>query len=100
MRGRTSARPDPEASSTIYRFELDDRVWAIRTASGQVHVEPGEPARADVSLRADPETLNALLGNPAALDAAVSDGSVVVAGDLPALRGLLQAVTIPSPAAG
>jgi DNA-binding HxlR family transcriptional regulator len=97
---RTAARPDPKASSTIYRFELDDRVWTIRTASGQVSVEPGEPARADASLRADPETLNALLDDPAALDAAVSSGSVAVAGDLPALRGLLQAVTIPSPAAG
>jgi DNA-binding HxlR family transcriptional regulator len=97
---RTSAHPDPKAPSTIYRFELDDRVWTIRTASGQVSVEPGEPARADASLRADPETLNALLDDPAALDAAVSGGSVAVAGDLPALRGLLQAVTIPSPAAG
>jgi hypothetical protein len=97
---RTSAHPDPKAPSTIYRFELDDHVWTIRTASGQVYVEPGEPARADASLRADPETLNALLDDPAALDAAVSAGSVAVAGDLPALRGLLQAVAIPSPAAG
>ncbi len=97
---RTSAHPDPKAPSTIYRFELDDRVWTIRTASGQVSVEPGEPARADASLRADPETLNALLDDPAALDAAVSAGSVAVAGDVPALRGLLQAVAIPSPAAG
>lgn len=97
---RTSAHPDPEAPPTIYRLELDDRVWTIRTASGQVHVEPGEPARADASLRAGPGTLNALLDDPAALDAAVSDGSAAVAGDLPALRGLLQAVTIPEPLRG
>ena len=97
---RTCGHPDPEAPSTIYRFELDDRVWTIRAASGQVSVEPGEPARADASLRTDPETLNALLDDPAALDAAVSGGSVAVAGDLPALRRLLQAVTVPSPAAG
>jgi DNA-binding HxlR family transcriptional regulator len=97
---RTSAHPDPKAPSTIYRFELGDRVWTIRTASGQVYVEPGEPARADASLRADPETLNTMLDDPATLDAAVSAGSVAVAGDVPALRGLLQAVAIPSPAAG
>ncbi|MCW2888771.1 MAG: transcriptional regulator, HxlR family [Streptosporangiaceae bacterium] len=96
---RTSAHPDPKAPSTIYRLELDDRVWTIRTAAGQVHVQPGEPTRADVSLRADPETLNALLDDPAALDAAMSDGSVVAAGDLSALRRLLQAVVVPSPAA-
>jgi DNA-binding HxlR family transcriptional regulator len=96
---RTSAHPDPKAPSTIYRLELDDRVWTIRTAAGQVHVQAGEPTRADVSLRADPETLNALLDDPAALDAAMSDGSVVAAGDLSALRRLLQAVVVPSPAA-
>jgi DNA-binding HxlR family transcriptional regulator len=95
---RTSAHPDPKAPSTVYRLELDDRIWTIRTAAGQVHVQPGEPTRADVCLRADPETLNALLGDPTALDAAVSDGSVVTTGDLSALRRLLQAVPIPSPA--
>ncbi|MDX6433801.1 MAG: hypothetical protein QOE54_6167, partial [Streptosporangiaceae bacterium] len=42
---------------------------------------------------------NALLDDPAALDAAMSDGSVVAAGDLSALRRLLQAVVVPSPAA-
>jgi DNA-binding HxlR family transcriptional regulator len=96
---RTSAHPDPNAPPTTCRLELDDRVWTIRTVAGQVHVEPGEPAAADVSLRADPQTLNALLGDPAALDAAVADGTVVAAGNLPALRRLLQAVAIPSPAA-
>ncbi|MCW2881846.1 MAG: transcriptional regulator, HxlR family [Sphaerisporangium sp.] len=96
---RTCAQPDPKAPATVYRLELDDRVWTIRTAAGQVHVEPGEPSRADACLRADPKTLNALLDDPAALDAAMSDGSVVAAGDLSALRRLFQAVTIPSPAA-
>lgn len=96
---RGSARPDPAAPTTTYRIELDDRVWAIRSASGQVDIQPGEPAAATASLRTDPKTLNALLADPAALDASVSDGSVVVAGDLEALRQLLQAVTSPSPAA-
>jgi DNA-binding HxlR family transcriptional regulator len=97
---RGSARPDPAAPTTTYRIELDDGVWAIRSASGQVDIQPGEPAAAAASLRTDPKTLNALLGDPTALDASVSDGSVVVAGDLEALRQLLQAVTSPSSAAG
>jgi hypothetical protein len=84
---RTSAHPDPKAPATIDRLELDDRVWTIRTAAGQVHVEPGEPSRADVCLRAHPETLNAFLDDRGALDAAVSDGSVIAAGDLSALAG-------------
>lgn len=96
---RTSAHPDPHAPATVYRLELDDRVWTIRTAAGQVHVQPGEPTKADASLRTDPKTLNALLDDPAALSVAIAEGSVVAAGDLPALRRLLQAVANPSPAA-
>lgn len=67
-------------------------MWAIRSASGQVDIQPGEPAGAAASLRTDPKTLNALLGDPTKLDAAISDESVVAAGDLAALRRLLQAV--------
>jgi hypothetical protein len=59
-------------------------------------VQPGEPASPDASLRTDPATFSALLEAPAALDAAVSGGSVAVAGDLSALRRLLQAVTTPA----
>lgn len=93
---RASGRPDPKAPATIYRVELDDGVWTIRTAAGQVHVQPGEPAKADATLRTDPRTLNALLDDPTALDAAISDGSVTTAGDPSALRRLLQAVTHPT----
>jgi DNA-binding HxlR family transcriptional regulator len=97
---RTSAYPDPKAPPTVYRLQLDDSVWTVRTATGQVHVQPGEPTKADASLHTDPKTLNALLTDPAALDPAVSDGSAVAAGDLPALRRLLRAIAIPTPATG
>jgi DNA-binding HxlR family transcriptional regulator len=96
---RTSAHPDPDARPTTVRLDVDDRVWTIRAATGQVEVEPGEPGTADVSLRTDPHTLNALLSDPETLTAALAGGTAVAAGDLPALRRLLQAVTIPSPAA-
>jgi DNA-binding HxlR family transcriptional regulator len=94
---RSSARPDPEAPPTTCRLELDDRVWTIRAEAGRLHVQPGEPASPDASLRTDPATLNALLEASREFDAAVSDGSVVAAGDLPALRRLVQAVTAPAP---
>jgi DNA-binding HxlR family transcriptional regulator len=94
---RGSARPDPEALPTTYRLELDDRVWTVRAEAGRVHVQPGEPASPDASLRTDPATLNALLEASREFDAAVSDGSVVAAGDLSALRRLVQAVTAPAP---
>jgi len=95
---RSSARPDPEAPPATCRLELDDRVWTIRAVAGRLHVQPGEPASPDACLRADPATLNALLVASRDFDAAVSDGSVVAAGDLSALRRLVQAVTAPAPA--
>jgi DNA-binding HxlR family transcriptional regulator len=95
---RSSARPDPQAPPATCRLELDDRVWTIRAEAGRLHVQPGEPASPDASLRADPATLNALLEASREFDTAVSDGSVVAAGDLSALRRLVQAVTAPAPA--
>jgi hypothetical protein len=88
---RGSAHPDPAAPEAAYRFELDDRIWTIRAASGQVDIQPGEPDAAAASLRTDPKTLNALLEDPDALDAAMSDGSAIADGDLAALRRLLEA---------
>ncbi len=87
-----AARPDPRAPEATYRLEIDDRTWTVRTADGRVDVRPGEPATADAGLSTDPATLNALLENPAGLDAAISDGTVTADGDLPALRRLLHAV--------
>jgi DNA-binding HxlR family transcriptional regulator len=97
---RAAARPAPTAPATTYRLELDDRIWTVRTSAGQVQVEPGEPTSADACLRTGPTTLNALLADPAALDAAMSDGSADVAGDLSALRRLLRAVSTPTRDAG
>jgi DNA-binding HxlR family transcriptional regulator len=92
-----AARPDPAAPLTNFRLELDGRVWTLRLASGRVQVQPGEPATADVSLRAEPKTLSALLADPATLATACADGSVSVVGDLSAIGRLLRAVTDPWP---
>ena len=73
-----AARPDPAAPPTTCRLELDGRVWTVRLASGRVQVQPGEPATAAVSLRAEPKTLSALLADPATLATACADGSVAV----------------------
>jgi DNA-binding HxlR family transcriptional regulator len=90
---REAARTDPKAPPTTCRLELEDRVWTLRTEGGKVRVEPDDPDLPDVSVRTDPYTLNALLAQPATLDAAVRDGRAAVDGDLAALRRLLRAVT-------
>jgi DNA-binding HxlR family transcriptional regulator len=84
LRGR--ARPAVDA---VWRVELDDRVWTVQSAGGEVHVEPGEPPEPDASLGTDPLTLNALLEDPSGLDAAIARGDVVASGDLSALRSLV-----------
>jgi DNA-binding HxlR family transcriptional regulator len=96
LRGVTHPRQD--APPTTYDFDLDGRTWTVRTADGHMDIQPGEPARADVSIRTDPTTLNALLEAPHTFDAALSEGTIVVTGDLETLRQLLRAVTIPAPA--
>jgi DNA-binding HxlR family transcriptional regulator len=91
---RGSVRPDPSSPPAVYRLDLEDRPWTVRTAAGQVHVEPGDPGRPDASISTDPWTLNTLLQNPEALEAALADGSAAADGDLAALRRLLRAATI------
>lgn len=92
---RGSARPDPEAPPSVCRVDLDDRVWTIQTEGGRVQVHAGEPTEPDASLRTDPKTLNALIGNPGRLDAAVADGSAAVAGEGSVLRRLLDVGAAP-----
>jgi DNA-binding HxlR family transcriptional regulator len=91
---RGAARPDPGTPPSTCRLELDDRLWTIRSEDGRLQVQPGEPIDPDSSLTCDPATLNALLEGSRQFDAAMSDGSVVATGDLPALRRLLQTVTV------
>jgi DNA-binding HxlR family transcriptional regulator len=90
---RGSVHPAPAAPPATYRIDLDDQAWTVRTRDGEVHVEAGEPATEDVRLRTDPATLNTLLQDPTALDAAVEAGKAVVSGDAAALRRLLDTVS-------
>jgi DNA-binding HxlR family transcriptional regulator len=86
---QTAARVDPDAAPASYRFEIDDRVWTVRTRAGQVRVEAGEPPEpVDAAIRTDPKGLNALLQRQA-----LPDGSrAELSGDRRALRRLLRAV--------
>jgi DNA-binding HxlR family transcriptional regulator len=87
---RGSARPDPKAAPVSIRVQLDDRVWTVRTARGQLHVEPGEPADPDATIQTDPWSLNTLIDEPGGFAAAVADESVIVTGALAAVRRLLR----------
>jgi DNA-binding HxlR family transcriptional regulator len=95
---RSFTHPAHDAPATTYRLELDDRVWTAHAAAGRLDVQAGDPTGPDVSLRTDPKTLVALLSAPETLDAAISDGRIVVAGDVEALRQLLRGVSVPPPA--
>ncbi len=89
-------RPNPATSSIVCGLQLEDRMWTVRTVDGDMDVQQGEPTDADVVLRTDPLTLNTLLSQPHTLDAAISQGTVVVEGNVSALRELLQAATSPT----
>ncbi len=91
---RSAARPNPGQAPTVYRLQLGERVWTVRSTEGAVRVEQNEPAVFDAGLSTDPHTLNRLLGEPAELAAAVRAGTVAVTGDLAAVHRLLSAVTV------
>jgi DNA-binding HxlR family transcriptional regulator len=84
---RGSRFPDPRA---VYRIDLDDQVWTVRTVDARLQVEPGPPAAPDAGLRTDPATLNALLSDPGRLKSAIASGKASVTGDGAALLRLLK----------
>jgi DNA-binding HxlR family transcriptional regulator len=84
-------RPEPDVAPTVCRLELDEDVWTITLESGRVNVEPGEPTRADVAVHTDPESLVAILDDPAAHDA----DHVVISGDVAAWRALVRSAVAP-----
>jgi DNA-binding HxlR family transcriptional regulator len=86
---RGSARAHPRPPLATYRVQLDDRVWTVSSPDGQMQIEPDEVAGPDASLCTDPATLNALLLDPAGLDAAIAAGAVRVEGEISAVRQLL-----------
>lgn len=83
---------DEAAPSIVARLDLDGSVWTVSVDAGEVQVRGGEPATADISLRADPKTLGRLLADPATLDGAIADGSVALVGDRLTLSRLLYGV--------
>lgn len=111
---RAAARLDPRVAPADFRFELDGRVWAVRTERGRVRVASGEPTEAIAGIRTDPKTLNELLTQPALLDAgpdlagpgdrgisqvgfggAGFGGAAEITGDRRALRWLMSSVSAP-----
>ena len=91
LRRRARAHPNPPTHT--FRVQLDNRVWTISSPDGKLEIEPRDTGTPDASLHANPETLNALLHEPAGLDAAIAAGSVHTDGNLSALRRLLHVAT-------
>jgi DNA-binding HxlR family transcriptional regulator len=90
---RGSLRANPGAPSGSFRLQLENRVWTLVRRAGILEIEPGDVEAADAGIQTDPTTLNALLLDPAGLDAALATGAAEIEGDVDALRGLLTAVT-------
>ena len=87
---RGSVYPDPGVPAETFHIQLGDRVWTIRTTAGELHIHQGGANEPTAFLRTNPQTLNAMIGNPQLLDKALATGTAVVTGDLVALRRLLD----------
>jgi len=73
--------------------------FTARVTNGQIQVEHGQTRHPDAIMEADPGTFAGFLGNPRALTDAVRSGRATVTGDADTAQRLIQAVTIPTPAA-
>jgi DNA-binding HxlR family transcriptional regulator len=73
--------------------------FTARVADGELHVEHGQPEHPDAIIEADPVTFAALLGSHRALTEAARNGTATVTGDAQTARRLVEAVSIPAPAA-
>ena len=86
-----SVRPDRRRRWPTIHFELDGGVWTAWVDDGTLRVSSGEHGTAELVVRTDPWTLNSLLDDPEQMDAAISDGRLVIRGDGNAIRRLLEA---------
>lgn len=91
---RGSLRANPATPQVTLELQLGERVWTVVGDGGDVEVQPHPSASADVALRTDPETLNALVFDPRGLDAALADGAAEVDGDVEALRRVLESAAV------
>ncbi|MGH9230485.1 MAG: winged helix-turn-helix transcriptional regulator [Acidimicrobiales bacterium] len=91
-----AVRPDRRRRWPTIHFELDDSLWTARVDDGTLRVRSGEHGAAELVVRTDPWTLNRLLDGPHAMDAAMSDGRLVVDGDGTILRRLLGTARPPA----
>jgi len=77
----------------VYRIQLDERVWTIRTDGNEPQVHTGDPTSPDAGLHTDPQTLNSLLADSTSLDSATASAAATVTGNVNSLRGLLEAAS-------
>ena len=84
----TAAGPD-----AVYEFHIGESVACLRLRAGRLSVAPG-PAKtpADVTIRAAPPTIAALLGGQLTLTEATDSGDVAMSGDQQAAAALIALI--------
>lgn len=96
---RTTSRPAADAPPASLRLDLDGAVWTVNVADGNIDIQSGATGPGDAQLTTTPATFLALLEHPERLET-ITDGSVVVGGDVPAWRRVLESVAGGKPRRG
>jgi DNA-binding HxlR family transcriptional regulator len=78
-----------------FRVVLGDAVFTVLVDDDGIHVHRREDPDADASLSTDPETLAAVLTRSETLSASIEAGRAVTAGEIAAIRQLIEAVRLP-----
>lgn len=95
---RTLFAPERAADVDVtLQLVLDEQPFRVHLARGELDIERGEVANADVTLRCSPTTLARIvhMGLPAA--DAEAEGLLVLTGDTTALDRLVDSVQMPAP---
>ncbi len=83
-------RDGPHDLDAVYEFHIDDSVACLRLQHGRVTVTPGPSATpCDVTVRSSASTVAAIVGRKVALDDALADGRLEMAGTPAAVAALV-----------
>src|SRR4051794_9554155 len=98
---KTFFRPElAQGIDETYALHIGDEVLQAQIKAGQIHVQQGQPWRADLVLHSDIQSFLEVFSGQLQPDQAISSGQVRIEGDPGALSRLLKICGLPSVGAG
>src|SRR3954469_4530092 len=96
---KTFFRPElARGIDETYQLNIGDEVLQAQIKAGEIHVQQGQPWKADLVLHSDIQSFLELFSGQLQPEQAISSGRILIEGDLGALSRLLKICGLPSAA--